>query len=687
MAGEPSAQPTAPAQLPGPMDGKAHRGRAEKDAEAGRSTLEDLGLTPLATDELWVIARNEAQPAQPTEPTKEPPALKAIRPGSTEEIPLPLQQTDVRAKIAAYIASVEVEQKYHNPYDEKIEVVYVFPLPQDAAVSDFLMKVGERTIRGVIREREEAERIYNEARAQGFVASLLTQERPNIFTQKVANIEPGKAIDIELLYYQTLEYADGWMEYVFPMVVGPRFNPPGSTDGIGAVGRGHAGISGQSTDVSYLRPGERSGHDIGLTVELDAGVTIEELECPTHEVDVERPAAERATVALRGNDVIPNKDFVLRYKVAGTQIKSGLLTHRDERGGFFTLMAYPPAALADLSRQPMEMVFVLDTSGSMSGDPIDTSKEAVAHALTKLRPDDTFQIIRFSDDSSSFGDEPVPATEDNIQEALDYLDDLDGEDGTMMIEGIKAALDFPHDARRFRIVSFMTDGYIGNEQEIFAAIQEHIGSARIFSFGVGTSVNRYLLEGMARIGRGAVAYVGPDQGTREAVDAFYDRISHPAMTDVEIDWGGMEVDDVYPGRLPDLFVGRALILTGRFAGGGRHTVRLHGRAGERSVDVALEVDLDAAENEYPGIPFVWARKQIEVLEDQDVANGGAEVAGRIKDLALEFGLMSAYTAFVAVDASRVTEGDHGTVVPVAVPVPEGVRYETTVDDGQNRPER
>jgi Ca-activated chloride channel family protein len=323
----------------------------------------------------------------------------------------------------------------------------------------------------------------------------------------------------------------------------------------------------------------------------------------------------------------------------------------------------------------------------MSGDPIDTSKEAVAHALGKLRPDDTFQIIRFSDDSSSFGDEPVRATEDNIQEALDYLDDLDGEGGTMMIEGIKAALDFPHDARRFRIVSFMTDGYIGNEQEIFAAIQEHIGAARIFSFGVGTSVNRYLLEGMARIGRGAVAYVGPDQGTREAVDAFYDRISHPAMTDVEVDWGGMEVDDVYPGRLPDLFVGRALILTGRFTGGGRHTVQLHGRAGERSVDVALEVDLDAAENEYPGIPFVWARKQIEVLEDQDVANGGAEVAGRIKDLALEFGLMSAYTAFVAVDASRVTEGDHGTVVNVAVPVPEGVRYETTVDDGQSRPER
>ena len=256
---EAPAEPAAPSPMPGAMDGKA-RGRMGARGEGGdRSSLEDLGLTPLATDELWVIARNEAQPAPTTEPAKEPPALKAVRPGSTEEIPLPLQQTDVRAKIAAYIASVEVEQKYHNPYDEKIEVVYVFPLPQDAAVSDFLMKVGERTIRGVIREREEAERIYNEARAQGFVASLLTQERPNIFTQKVANIEPNVDIDVQLTYYNTLPYRDGAYEFGFPTVVGPRFNPAGTTDGVGAVPRGQAGASGQGTEVQYLAPDESSG--------------------------------------------------------------------------------------------------------------------------------------------------------------------------------------------------------------------------------------------------------------------------------------------------------------------------------------------------------------------------------------------------------------------------------------------
>lgn len=637
-----------------------------------------------AADELWVIAR-AAFPDESVEPEEDRPgtgALMARREGADEgdEVPMPLKHTEVDAAISGYVARVSVVQQYQNPFDEKIEAVYVFPLPSNSAVNEFVMTVGERKIRGIIREREEAEEIYREARAQGYVASLLTQERPNVFTQKVANIEPGKAIDIELLYYQTLEYADGWLEWAFPMVVGPRFNPPGFDDGIGAAGRGDQGISGQPTEVSYLRPGERSGHDIGLTVTIDAGVAIEEIEVPTHAVSVERPNPAQAAVKLADRAAIPNKDFVLRYRVAGTQIKSGLLTHRDERGGFFTLLAYPPAALADLPRQPMEMVFVLDCSGSMYGEPLDLAKDAVRYALRQLGPDDTFQIITFSDDASSFGDEPVPADEEHIEEALDYLDDLDSEGGTMMDAGIRAALDFPHDPRRFRLVSFLTDGYLGNELEIFASIRQRLGAARIFSFGVGSSVNRYLLEGMARIGRGAVAYVNADEGSQRAVQAFFDRIAHPAMTDVEIDWGGMEVEDVYPSRPPDLFVGRALILTGRFQGGGRHTVRLSGRAGERPVSLELEVDLDAAEASYPGIPFVWARKQIEVLEDSDAGEGSPAIAAKIKDLALEYGLMSAYTAFVAVDSSRVTEGDHGTVVPVAVPVPEGVRYETTVQE-------
>jgi len=266
-----------------------------------------------------------------------------------------------------------------------------------------------------IRERREAERIYTDAKRQGYVASLLTQERPNIFTQSVANIEPGKQIDVQITYFHTLAYDNGWYEFVFPMVVGPRFNPPGSTNGIGAVARGAHGTSGQQTEVQYLKPGERSGHDIALNVDIAAGVAIEEIVCRSHVVAKQVAANDRVTVSLGPNDRIPNKDFVLRYRVAGDRVKSSLITHRDERGGFFTLMLYPPMDLASLTRQPVEMVFVLDCSGSMSGRPLAQAKQAVERTLRQLGPDDTFQIIRFSYDASRLGRDPIHGTPANIR--------------------------------------------------------------------------------------------------------------------------------------------------------------------------------------------------------------------------------------------------------------------------------
>jgi Ca-activated chloride channel family protein len=327
----------------------------------------------------------------------------------------------------------------------------------------------------------------------------------------------------------------------------------------------------------------------------------------------------------------------------------------------------------------MEMVFVLDCSGSMNGAPIAKAKDAAKRALRKLGPDDTFQVIRFSNSASQLGAAPVPATPENVRRALDYVDSLQGEGGTEMIEGIKAALDFPHDPRRFRVVSFMTDGYIGNEADILAAVHDRLGESRIFSFGVGTSVNRYLLDRMAWLGRGAVAYVSLDESGGSAVDLFYDRISHPAMTDIRIDWGDMQVADVYPARVPDLFVGRPVILTGRFSGGGSGTVHVRGKVAGREEEIAVSVNLKGADD-HPGIAAVWARKKITELADRATYDADPELPGLIKQVALEHGLMSAYTAFVAVDSLTRTAGDHGTTVTVPVPVPEGVRYDTTVQE-------
>jgi len=639
----------------------------------------DAGLVNVTADEVWVIARSETAVVRDDD-TPGCGAMMVKLPQKKEKVPLPLKHTDVKGRISGYIATVNVVQQFHNPYDEKIEAVYVFPLPQNAAINEFVMIIGERKIRGIIRERAEAERIYREARRQGYTASLLTQERPNIFTQKVANIEPGKDIDVSIKYFNTLAYVDGWYEFVFPMVVGPRFNPPGFTDGIGAVGRGRSGISHQKTEVQYLAPNERSGHDISLSVDVDAGVKIEKLLCPSHVIEKISGAPTRATVKLSSRDSIPNKDFVLRYKVAGSRLKSALVTHRDKRGGYFSLMLYPPASLSDVERSPMEMIFVLDCSGSMSGKPIAKAKDAITRALKKLKPDDTFQVIRFSNNASQLGPAPLPATARNVRKGLDYVRSLKGSGGTMMIEGIKAALDFEHDRRRFRLVSFMTDGYIGNEAQILKAVHDHLGESRIFSFGVGSSVNRYLLDRMAKLGKGAVAYIGLDDSAGEIVDLFYDRISHPALTDVEIDFGNMKVVDMYPQQIPDLFVGRPIIVTGRFEGTADGKVCVRGKVGDQSCEINIAAGADDDMGRHDGIAYVWARKKIEQLTSRATWDDDPDLPGQIKQVALEYGLMSAYTAFVAVDSSRRTEGDHGITVAVPVPVPDGVRYETTVQN-------
>ena len=647
-----------------------------------------IPLTPQAGEELWIIAT-------PARPDAAIDADGDTSPGSgamlasflpdddraefPSEFPLPLKHTDVRARIDGYVSTVDVTQQFENPFDRKIEAVYVFPLPEKSAVSEFVMSIGERRIRGILREREEAEAIYAAAQAQGYRASLLTQHRPNIFEQKVANIEPGRRIDVNIRYFHTLAYRDGWYSFVFPTVVGPRFNPPGSTDPVAALPRTPVQPDSTGVAVQYLRPGERSGHDIAITVELDAGVAIEAIEA-SHLIDEVRTDDDTTSIQLANRTTIPNRDFVLDFKVAGDRIKSNLLTYEDpeEAGhGYFTMMLYPPESLTDLPRHPTEMVFVLDCSGSMNGQPIAQAKAAIIGALDRLEPGDTFQVIRFSDNASRFGDEPVPATRRNIERAKRYVQSLEGSGGTMMIEGMRAALNFPHDQRRLRFVTFLTDGYIGNESEILREIHASIGESRIFSFGVGSSVNRYLLERMAVAGRGAVAYLGLDDSGSDVMDDFFGRISHPALSEVSIDWGHMRVHDVYPARLPDLFVGRPVVVTGRYRGEPENSY-VRGRAGGQRIEFGVQ--RDGHEPVHAFLPQIWARLRIADLMDRQVweADPYGELEGMIRQTALDYDLMSDYTAFVAVDASQPTSGDYGITVVQPVPVPSGVHYETTV---------
>lgn len=673
----------APAAPPPPPPSPAFRGELEAETEperlhefAGHEPQLSDSLAQGGADELWVLVRESGR-AGATEGT--PIGLRTTDPARDEEVPLPLRHTDVHARILGSIATVTVEQRYENPFDRTIEVEYVFPLPDDAAVSEFVMIIGERRIRGVIREREEAEAIYREARRQGYRASLLTEERPNVFTQRVANIEPSARIDIRLTYFNRLPHVDGAYELAFPVVVGPRYNPAGSRDGVGAVARDAIGSSGQATEVAYLRPGERSGHDISLTVDLDAGAPLAEVVCTTHAVEIDRRGASAVTVRLADRAVIPDRDFVLRYSVASDPVAPALFRHEDASGGYFSLELHPPADLERVGRSPRELIFVIDTSGSMSGVPLDIARRAVADVLQRMGPDDTFQIIRFSNDTSSFGPAPVPATPENVARGLGYLRALAENGGTEMLRGIRAALDFPHEPRRLRLITFLTDGFIGNEAEILAEIERGLGSSRIFSFGIGSSPNRFLLDRMAYVGRGAVAYIGEDRRLAdEVVDSFYERIAHPALAEIEIEWNGLLVTELYPSRVPDLFPGRPVLLTGRYHGRFPRSIQVSGRAEGRVI--VIDVPLDAASVvEHPALPNLWARRKITELALRSLAGDDAsDLAGEIRQVALGHGLMSAYTAFVAVDASATVDEPAMVTVPVPVAVPHGVSPGTTI---------
>ena len=690
---------------------ETHMSRAQSTAAHGelrlnQAPLESRDLAERPDEELWVIKkagsgaiangmnvraatqpRTQAglpAPAQNDEPV--PTSGTLVVQQENKMIPVPLKHTDVKAAINAYISSVTVTQQFQNPYSEKIEAVYVFPLPDNAGINEFVMTIGDRHIRGIIREREQAEKIYAEARRQGYVASLMTQERPNIFTQKVANIEPGKKIDIQIRYFQTLRYQDGWYEWAFPMVVGPRYNPAGTTDGVGAMPRGSA-ASGQKTDVHYLAPNERSGHDISLEVDLNAGVTIENLVSVNHQIRRQPRGESHTLVQLDPKDSIPNKDFVLRYQVAGATVKSALIVQSDPQGGkggggYFTLMLVPPENLKNLPRRAVEMVFVMDTSGSMSGEPITQAKSAVRVALGKMQPADTFQIVNFASSASQMSPSPLSASQENRHAAAQYVNSLCEGGGTEMLQGINKALDFPHDENRTRVVAFLTDGYIGNELEILRGLHDKLADSRVFSFGVGSSTNRYLLNSMATIGNGAAAYLALKDDPEPVMQSYFERISHPALTNLDVRFQGMNVKDVYPRKIPDLFVGQPVILTGRFDGSPRGSVTVSGKVGNEK----LHFDMALAENNTSadaGIRTVWARTKIADLGDEFIRTG-RDVTGDIRNTAIEYGLMSQYTAFIAVDSLTRTTGEHGTTVNVPVPMPDGVRYDTTVAPGGDK---
>jgi len=607
----------------------------------------------------------------------------------------PLQHTEVRGAIDGFLARVTVTQTFANSAGQKIEAVYTFPLPDNAAVDDMTIQVGQRTVRGVIKKREEARAIYEHAKETGHVAALLDQERPNIFSQAVANILPGEQVVVTISYLQTLEYEDGAYQFVFPMVVGPRYVPGKAT---GKQAGGWSPDTDRVPDASKITPqvalpGTRAGHDISIELAIDAGVPMQQLRSGSHEVDVLRTGASSATVKLQNRAEIPNKDFILKYDVAGGQISDAVMSQavangKTGSGGYFTLILQPPARVPESDITPKELVFVLDTSGSMSGFPLEKGKQLISHALDELYAGDTFNIITFSGDTHILFPEPVFPTAENIRKAKALLNSRQGDGGTEMMKAIRAAL-VPSDSQdHLRVVCFVTDGYVGNDLEIIGEVQKH-ANARVFAYGIGTGVNRFLIEGMAKAGRGESEVVTLNGKADEAAHRLYARLRSPLLTDVSIDWQGLPVADVYPRRVPDLFSGKPLVVSGRYTAAARGSIKIHGKQAGKDFVREVPVTLSGSAGSDRTLATFWARRRIDDLMSQDWAglqNGNMKqaVQKEITQIGIDYRLMTQFTSFVAVEEQVVTQNGKPQRVEVPVEMPEGVSREMVFGEAQDR---
>jgi len=583
----------------------------------------------------------------------------------------PLAGTEVSASIDGFAARVTLKQTFTNPTNEPIEAVYTFPLPDDGAVDQMRLKVGDRVIEAEIKRREEARAIYDEAKAAGKVATLLDQERPNVFTQSVSNIMPKAKVEVEISYVHMVKYEDGQFEFVYPMVVGPR-NAMQATDP-------------EKITPPTLPPNVRSGSSTSLNVDVRAGSSVGPVTSVLHDVDVRRAGRDRFTVNLKRKDEMPNRDFVLRYRVASDEVQSSFVAHWDSerKMGFFNLILLPPVEPRAEQITAKEVWFVMDQSGSQSGFPIEKSKELTLKMLERANPGDRFNVMGFSTSQNLLWPEARPVTPQNLAEAKRFVAAMEARGGTNILEAVRSVLPEGEAQHGKRFVVFNTDGYVGNEVEIISAIGQRIGETRIFTFGIGNGVNRYLINAMSTYGRGAAEVVMLPEKADAAVERFLQRLQSPVLTDVEARFEG-PIADVTPNLIPDVFSNTPIVIKGRYTQPGRATVTVQGLIAGVPWAKEIELNLPGRSSGDSSLPSTWARSRLDDLGAEALdTKRQAPATEQATALALEYRLLSEYTSFVAVEQRIVNVGGKQRRVRVPVEMADGVTLGLESRDAAN----
>jgi Ca-activated chloride channel family protein len=577
---------------------------------------------------------------------------------------LPLKDTRVDVAIAGVIADVTVRQIYENRGQRPLHARYVFPASTRAAVSGMTMTIGDVRIVATIREREQAKTEFESARKEGKSASLLEQSRPNVFTMNVANVLPGDTIFVELRYTELLVPTEGVYEFVYPTVVGPRYSEKRQSE---------AKRGDEFVRAAYTHEGVLPKSEFHLSGVISTGVPFQELVSPTHQVTVHTTGPGRAEIQLADSERLGgDRDFILRYRLSGQKIGAGLLLYQGRYENFFLLMAEPPHAVARDEIPPRDYVFVVDVSGSMHGFPLDTAKKLLGDLVNVLRPSDTFNILVFESGFEIFAPASVPATSANLRRAQQFIGSKSGGGGTRLLNGLQRAVALPREPGLARSVVILTDGYIDAETDVFDFVRENLDDANFFAFGIGSSVNRFLIDGVARAGLGEPFIVTKPEDAPEAAGQLRRYIETPVLTDIDVRFAGFDVYDVEPTKIPDLFASRPIVVFGKWRGDMAGSIEISGRTGRGAYQTSVPVRLENANASHAALRHLWARTRIANLSDFGPATPSQERVAEITSLGLTYSLLTKYTSFIAVHEAVRRTSESADDVDQPLPLPEGV---------------
>jgi len=599
-----------------------------------------------------------------------------------ETFAAPLLSTDVAIRVSGLVARAQVKQTFRNPSEDWYEGVYVFPLPENSAVDHLRMRIGTRLVEGVIRERGEAKKHYEQAKQSGRRAALLEQERPNLFTSSVANIGPHEDVVVEIEYQQTLRYDSGRFSLRFPMVVGPRYIP-GSMPVSGEAGTGWGQNSDRVSDASritppVIHPSNGRINPVSIRVELDAGVPIADVDSPYHAIRLRSVDGRGEIVELEGGSVPANRDFELNWTpTAESAPRAAWFTERRGDKTFGLLMILPPNVQASGKRIPREAIYVIDTSGSMHGTSITQAKEALELAIDGLAPEDRFNIIEFNSTARALFKDAQAPTREHRAEARGWVRALSARGGTEMARALDLALNGGESGERIRQVVFLTDGQVGNEDELFRLIRARLGDSRLFTVGIGSAPNSHFMTQAAQIGRGTFTYIGKVEEVREKMSGLFAKLESPVLKGVKIEWPEGAAAEAWPERIPDLYAGEPVTVSAALdkAVGTARVTGLRGDLPWRQ-DLLLEQPTRGS-GMGAGVANLWARDKISSL--MDAVREGApaeETRAKVVELALTHHLVTKYTSLVAIDRTPARSPDLD-LKTAALPthLPEGQSYE------------